>query len=532
MGTAFGTRFLLLALLAVGSSTGLSQETASQQTATFSPGKFPTLTFSELVTLSKDEPLAPALETKLNRLLYAAEVDNSFPKSTPIRVPIKDTGSALRISDWNIERGENFDWVVLALKGDEEKFRAALLKDNPKISADALDKVIGEAKILHDSDILILNEVDLGMGRTDYRDVSRDLARALQMNFVYAVEFVEVDPLKLGTEQLTDSDVADDQELKKELESDLKSDPARYKGLHGSAILSRYPISNVQILRLPSCHDWFKDEAKGVSQVEQGKRVASSKIFMEKIEREVRRGGRIAIIADVKVSDAPSGVITLVNAHLENKCQPSCRRGQMNALLHSIQQIQNPVILAGDLNTTGTDASTLSAAYITKSKVKDYRFWAGQALRWGTPMPSTMALNYFKNYNDPTATDIMVIGNNKEAALFNDVEKFQFADGGRFDFRGDSSRTVNGSSGRLANSNQRAAKGFTYTFSLPRDFKGVVGRYRLDWFFVKPSYNDRQRTEALAPWYGRTLMDLNTSPTERISDHAPITVDLPLHPSQ
>lgn len=92
MGTAFGTRFLLLALLAVGSSTGLSQEIAGQQTATFSPGNLPTLTFSELVTLSKDEPLPPALETKLNRLLHAAEVDNSFPKATPIRVPIKDAG--------------------------------------------------------------------------------------------------------------------------------------------------------------------------------------------------------------------------------------------------------------------------------------------------------------------------------------------------------------------------------------------------------------------------------------------------------
>jgi hypothetical protein len=147
---------------------------------------------------------------------------------------------------------------------------------------------------------------------------------------------------------------------------------------------------------------------------------------------------------------------------------------------------------------------------------------------WGTPMPSTFALNYFKNFNDPTATDIKIIGNNKEAALFNDVEKFQFADGGRFDFRGDSSRTINGTSGRLANSNQRAKKGFVYTFSLPRDFKGVVGRYKLDWFFVKPVYQNQQRTEALAPWHPRTMIDLNTSPTERISDHSPITVDLPL----
>src|ERR1700755_960291 len=200
----------------------------------------------------------------------------------------------------------------------------------------------------------------------------------------------------------------------------------------------------------------------------------------------------------------------------------------MEAILDRIQPVKTPVVLAGDLNTTGSDASHLSVAYIAKSKVKDYRFWAQQALMWGTGMPSTFAVNYFKNFNDPTAVDIKVLGNNKEAALFNEVEKFEFEDGGRFDFRGNAERTVNGAGGRLANSNQRARKGFVYTFSLPRDFKGAFGRFKLDWFFVKPAYKDEKRTEAMAPWYARTMVDLNTSPAEKISDHAPITVDLPV----
>jgi hypothetical protein len=82
----------------------------------------------------------------------------------------------------------------------------------------------------------------------------------------------------------------------------------------------------------------------------------------------------------------------------------------------------------------------------------------------------------------------------------------------------------------MADSNERARKGFTSTFSLPRTYMGLVGRYRLDWFFVKPVYDDGRLTEALAPWRAQTMEDLNTSPKDRISDHAPITVDLPVRP--
>ncbi len=527
MNSASRIHLVSAVLLAIVCS-GFSQQPRTPKTRTFNPDKFPTFTFPELVTLSKNAQLSPALDAKLTTVLNSAVLDNSFAKTSPTFIPLKGAGPAIRVAEWNIERGENFDWVVAALK-DATSFHARLLKDNAKISPGVLDKATAEARDLSRSDVLILNEVDWGMGRSGYRNVALDLARALKMNFVYGVEFVEVDPLKLGTEHLTDNDVADDNELKEKLESELKSDPARYMGLHGSAILSRYPISNVAILRLPVCHDWFNDEMESVAKIESGKRLGSDKIFMEKIEREIRRGGRIAIIADLKISGIPGGTLTVVNAHLENKCGPSCRRKQMGALLEKIQQIKNPIVMAGDLNTTGSDASHLSVAYISRAKVKDYRFWAQQAVMWGTPMPSTLALNYFKNYNDPTALDIPVLGNNKEAALFNNLQKFQFADGGRFDFRGEASRTIDGRGGRLSDSNQRARKGFVYTFSLPRDFKGMIGRYRLDWIFVKPTYDDGRRTGMFSPWYPRTLIDLNTSPKERISDHSPITVDLPIN---
>jgi endonuclease/exonuclease/phosphatase family metal-dependent hydrolase len=517
---------LWVSLLATGGHGLALGQTQRGQTATYSPGKLPSFTFRELVSLSSTGPLPEATEGKLDTVLHSVVLDNSAPAPPP-PLRIKNLGPSLRMAEWNIERGENFDWVLLALK-DEKAFRSRVKKDNPSLDPAQLEKAAAEASILRQASVLVLNEVDLGMTRSNYHDVARELAAALKMNFVFGAEFVEVDPLKLGTEELTDADVGGDQELKTELEAQLKADPARYEGLHGSAILSRYPISNVRLQRLPDCYDWFQQEISSISKIEQGKRVASDKIFLEKIEREIRRGGRIAILADLNVDDTPGGTVTVVNTHLENKCPPACRRKQMKAILEGIQGISNPVILSGDMNTTGADGTNLSLAYIVKSAVTDYRFWAAQALRMGTPLPSLLALNYFKNYNDPTARDIKVLANNKEAAFFSTLQKFRFADRGQFDFRGERRFTVNGTRKRLANSNQRARKGFVYTFSLPRDFKGFYGRFKLDWFFIKPGYQDGKRTEQLAPAYARTMVSLNKAPEERISDHAPITVDLPL----
>ncbi len=55
---------------------------------------------------------------------------------------------------------------------------------------------------------------------------------------------------------------------------------------------------------------------------------------------------------------------------------------------------------------------------------------------------------------------------------------------------------------------------------------------KLDWFFVKPLQltdpNDRDQPFSFAPQFGRTLKTLNYSLKDRISDHNPMIVDLPL----
>ena len=55
------------------------------------------------------------------------------------------------------------------------------------------------------------------------------------------------------------------------------------------------------------------------------------------------------------------------------------------------------------------------------------------------------------------------------------------------------------------------------------DFYGLVGRFKLDCFIKPPAAE-----QGMAPEFARTMQSLNSGPQERLSNHAPITVDLPL----
>ena len=490
------------------------------------------LNFDELITLSDTDQPASPLKEKLDHLLTTPFLSNqaaSLP-ARPHRPSVNGLGPILRVACWNIERGLNFDLIRLALS-DPDGFEHAA-QERAALDPNKLPQIEQQLRTLRDADVIVLNEVDLGMKRTDYRDVAKDLAGALGMNYVFGVEFVEVDRLDdLGMEKFQ----LEDPSLTQQMQADLAPDPNRYLGLHGSAVLSRYPIQNARIYRLPVCHDWYQTENATISKLEQGKRLGANKIFLERIEREVRQGGRMAIIADMKIPELPGGLATVVNVHLENKCKPGCRTKQMDALLTRIKELEHPVIMAGDLNTTGADNTPTSIRREILNRVKDYEFWVTQALKWGTPasLPLTvlMPVKYFKNHQDPTSTHLPVVGSNKEALLFRHVERFRFADRNAFDFRGETERNQHQKGGTLANSNQRALKGFEPTFTLKRDFGGLVGRYKLDWFLVKP-FIPRPRGEGMsyefAPHFPLTMRDLNNSVPDGVSDHAPITVDLPL----
>jgi endonuclease/exonuclease/phosphatase family metal-dependent hydrolase len=487
------------------------------------------LSFEDLVALTSTAKPEGALGARLNALLNRPFL-YSVADTQPRRPNVAGLGVVLRVGQWNIERGLNFELIRAALADPSAFLR---MKGNGnRISSRQEQMIESQLTTLQGVDVLILNEADWGMKRTEYRDVARELAAALHMNYAYGVEFVEVDPLfDLDTEQVHLTDVQQDQRL----QQDLQIDSQRYHGLHGTAILSRYPIEHAHIFRLPVCYDWYASEYKAISKLEKGRRWSAHKLFQERVERELRQGGRMALIADIAVPDLPTGHATIVATHLENKCTPACRRRQMQALLADLKSNANPLVIGGDLNTTSRDNTPTSVRNEIMTRVTDYQFWIDQAVSHFNPLGvfqyALVPLRYFHGYNDPTAFHLPILWDNKEQPLFKTVEKFRFADGHAFDFRGQSDRTLPSRRRTLADSNQRNGKGFTPTYAFAQNYGGLVGLFKLDWIFVKPFIDNSRRAEQsyrFAPHFPVTMRELNDSVEDRISDHPPMTVDLPL----
>jgi endonuclease/exonuclease/phosphatase family metal-dependent hydrolase len=491
------------------------------------------LSFLDLVALSSTAQPQATLRAHLDAVLTTPFVSNeASTRGVDAHRPMVATiGPVLRVASWNIARGVNFDLIRAALT-DTHEFEKLAGRQRP-ISDARWEQIEKQLHDLQNADVVVLNEVDLGMKRTEYRDVARELAAALDMNYAYGVEFVEVDPVfALGTEQVHLANTQQDARL----QEDLQVDPVRYRGLHGTAILSRYPILSARIVRLPECYDWYGKEARGAAKLEKGRRWAAKRLFKERIAREIRQGGRMALIAELAVPELPTGATTIVATHLENKCKPACRRRQMDALLAEVKDDTNPLVLAGDLNTTGKNNTPTSVRKEIMSRVTDYQFWISQTISYFHPLGiyqhALQPIRYFHGLNDPTAFHVPVLWDNRERPLFRSVEKFHFANSHTFDFRGELERTLNGKRRTLAGSNERAGKGFVPTYAFARDYGGLVGRFKLDWFLVKPFIEDPRRKGQpylFAPHFPQTMRELNESIEGRISDHSPLTVDLPLH---
>lgn len=185
--------------------------------------------------------------------------------------------------------------------------------------------VEGSAELLrpHQADIILLSEMDHGMARTQQRHTTRELARLLDMEYLYGVEFVELD---LGSP----------------IEQELASDQFNTLGWHGNAVLSRWPIQKAAMLRLDDHGQWFA-----------GQNVCGT-------EGQPRIGGRMALFATISL-DANDDTkrpqpCTVVSTHLESNGDDliNHRGKQMSAIidaLHDYGATNHDIIIGGDLNT-------------------------------------------------------------------------------------------------------------------------------------------------------------------------------------
>ena len=499
-----------------------------QQAGAASPP--PLLTYNELVSLYETDPPSTDLSSKLSKLLTTPFVNNSTGERGPRMIKASmSQGGTLRIATWNIERGLEFDAVKAALTNDQRFFRR--LPATMRGSRFNLAGVLEQVEALSNADIVILNEADWGVKRTNYRNVAKELATAMQMNYVFGVEFVEVDPLTLGTETLEGETSAD----KAQMIENLAVDKTRTLGLHGTAILSRFPLRNTRMIRFVNQgYDWYSEEKDGISKLEEGKRKGAKLVFGEKILREVRRGGRMMLLADISDNSIPGGTVTVVATHLEGKAKPSERAKQLEEVLSEIKNIRHPVILAGDMNTSGGDATPTSFQREVKKRLGSTKFWATQGIKYATGVgllyDITVGLvKMQRTKNDPTVKSVKFVSENPEEKFFDTLKDFRFADGGRFDFRGSKNHSTGASGETLSDSNERGSKGFVSTLELNGKFNIEM---KLDWIFVKPvnltDPDDRDQPYVFAPQFGRTLKTLNYSLKDRISDHNPLIVDLPL----
>ncbi len=498
--------------------------------------------YQELVQLSLDQPLSPELAEKLRTVTTTPFINNEayYSGARPRPLDVHGLGPTLRVASWNIERGLELDDIILFLT-DKDRFMAKVeaerkkaTEDGHKVRAVALEKIPEEIELLQAADVWVLGEVDWGVKRTQYREIIRELGNALHMNWAYGVEFLEVDPKQLGTDTFEDKE---DEQARQQLLEQFRVDKDRVRALHGNAVLSRYPIRNARLVPFKAGYDWFKETK--ITALEKTKRKAAV-LIGEDLLQEVRRGGRTTLFVDLDVPEVSGQRLTIAATHMENRAKPKVRRQQMKELLNEIRDVRNPVVVAGDLNTTGSDGTPTSVPNLLFKRYGSTDFWTTKGVQWATGVgvvysasKGAMKLAGYQYRVDPTKANIPGFSANLERGLFSTVERFRFADGKAFDFRGMPQRTCNEKSGTLADSNQRLAKGFAPSFVAELTWGKVrIAKFKLDWIFVKSELEnprDPKGSYVLAPHFARTLSDLNNSLPEPISDHSPMTVDLPFH---
>jgi endonuclease/exonuclease/phosphatase family metal-dependent hydrolase len=488
------------------------------------------LTYQELVALGTTDAVGGRLRDRLEAITTTPFISNEayYRGARPHRPDVSQLGTSLRLVAWNIERGLELDGIK-RLFANTEAFLQEAARQEANVDVGQLRQ---DVEVLKSADVLVLNEVDWGLKRTGYRSVVRELGETLNMNWAFGVEFIEVDSISLGTEKLEELENGAE---RRQLLAEIQVDKRKLRALHGTVVLSRYPIveARVRPFQTPA-YDWYTGEKKGLDPLEKGQRFGAEKAFLETITRQIRRGGRSSLIVTLDVPDLSEKRLTVAATHLESNAAPESRRKEMEELLALLRDIPNPVVVAGDLNTTGGDASPTSIKKEILQRLGSASFWTNYGIKYATGYgllydAARGSLNSVKNLDDPTARNVPLIGVNPEAEFFSVLDGTRFQDGFAFDFRGTAQRTINGTEGTLANSNQRDTKGFATTYEFERAL-GVVGKLKLDWILVKAYARDpRDEKEPFrfAPHFARTLQSINYALPTRLSDHSPISVDLP-----
>lgn len=192
---------------------------------------------------------------------------------------------AIRVVNWNIERGLRLREIISFLESQN-------------------------------ADLVILQEVDVNARRTRRLNVAEEIARRLEMDYVFGREF-------------------------EELTQGSRTSPA----YHGQATLSRWRLSNPRVIRFSRQSSFWRP-----------------RWFLPRTEPfQERIGGRIALVTEV---ESAGSRLTVYNLHLESRGNNDLRLAQLEEVVLDAAKcaLQSPALVAGDLNFDASDAFRAGAA--------------------------------------------------------------------------------------------------------------------------------------------------------------------------
>jgi len=207
-------------------------------------------------------------QTEFNAVLNGLEWDNTTCTDSPLK-------DKLRIVAWNIERGKQLDGIIAYLKEDNELSRA---------------------------DVILAVESDNGMGRTANRNVAKELAKALGMNYCFAPSYLVLGKGAVG-------------------ETDHKE--KNTTALHGTAILSKCPILEAKGVEVPPVKEVFHSSEK-------------------------RMGCKKGLVAKIQVGEK---TVALGAIHIDLSSTAQDRADQLAAVINGLPQADTQLV-GGDWNTS------------------------------------------------------------------------------------------------------------------------------------------------------------------------------------
>lgn len=208
--------------------------------------------------------LNDAIEPTLNMV----DVDNTLVDWARIernstidpKAPVK----RLKLIELNLERGR--DWCKAA----------HLIRNHPDLS---------------NGDIFFLNEFDLGMARSRNEHTARMFAHALGLNYAWGVEFLELTHGK-RKEQEEIYETRHGEQCPESWAGNQYSGMVDAWGLHGNAILSKWPLYNVSVVRFPGVDFHY---------------AADPNTWLTDHGYEKRLGNRMALFAHIDLPDDKGG---------------------------------------------------------------------------------------------------------------------------------------------------------------------------------------------------------------------------------